>query len=714
MKHMTHLGLVIVLASTMPVAALAFPIAPPGTEGFKVIVAGTAPIVATYQGNSATYSNDLYLMLDGAGNPGDDGNLANDQLIFNNHASPVGSQVTLGAFPVGTELEFRLYVNNTGNNFYTGPADRNPDSHYHARVQSNWSPNESLVSFEDLFSGPFEYNDLSFSFTNTIGATFVITASAGLGGAIDPSGAVGVDQGASKSFAITPSECYDIADVKVDDVSQGAVASYTFLNVQANHAIAASFEFNGAATITASAGPNGSISPNGDVSVPCGGSQKFTVSTDACFQIADVLVDGVSVGPVSIYMFTNVTANHTLAASFAGSGPFMITASAGPHGSISPSGVVIASACRDTAFTIAPDACYHVADVKVDGVSVGAVTRVVLGSLTANRTIEASFSADGPFTITASAGPHGAINPSGAVAVSCGSNPVFAATPDAGYAIADVLVDGGSVGAVGSYTFTNVTVDHTIDASFVASGGNHSPDCTRARAVPGRIWPPNHNLVPVIVRGVTDPDGDPVAIAVTGVTQDEPLNEKGDGNTCPDAVIADGQAQVRTERSGTGNGRVYAIHFLASDGRGGSCDGSVLVCVPHDQGASDLLAGESGDYRQPPAETGCADDGQTFNSVGPCTSRHPHANGTVAATELTATLRNGNTATLEYSLIGDGDVRIAVYDIAGRRVVTLFTGFQSEGAHALSWSVAGLEQGIYFYRLQAGAATVSKSVLILK
>ena len=148
-------------------SASAFPIAIAGTEGFPVFVTGTDPIVATYQGNSAAFSNDLYLMLDGSGLPGDDGILANDLFIFNNHASPVGSTVILGSFAVGTELEFRLFVNNTGQNYFTGAASRNPDNHTHARSQANWQAGETLVSFEDLFNGPFDYNDLSFSFTNT-------------------------------------------------------------------------------------------------------------------------------------------------------------------------------------------------------------------------------------------------------------------------------------------------------------------------------------------------------------------------------------------------------------------------------------------------------------------------------------------------------------------------------------------------------------------
>ena len=151
--------------------ARAIPIADPGTEGLKVIVTGTDPIIATYQGNTATFTNLLYLMLNGSGQPGDDGDPANDLFIFNNQASPVGSTFDLGSFPIGTELEFRLFVTNTGNNFFSGPASRNPDDTAHARVQSAWQSGTTLVSFEDLFNGPFNYNDLSFSFTNTAAGT---------------------------------------------------------------------------------------------------------------------------------------------------------------------------------------------------------------------------------------------------------------------------------------------------------------------------------------------------------------------------------------------------------------------------------------------------------------------------------------------------------------------------------------------------------------
>lgn len=114
---------------------------------------------------------------------------------------------------------------------------------------------------------------------------------------------------------------------------------------------------------------------------------------------------------------------------------------------------------------------------------------------------------------------------------------------------------------------------------------NHNPVCTRASTGLGLLWPPNHKFVAGQVTGITDADGDPVTIAISGITQDELVNSAADGNTSPDATIGSGGAfSVRAERAGTGDGRVYRIAFSASDGKGGSCSGVGIVGVPHDQG----------------------------------------------------------------------------------------------------------------------------------
>jgi len=135
---------------------------------------------------------------------------------------------------------------------------------------------------------------------------------------------------------------------------------------------------------------------------------------------------------------------------------------------------------------------------------------------------------------------------------------------------------------------------------------NQPPACTAALPTSIELWPPNHKFVNISIGGVTDPDGDSVTTKITGISQDEPLLSRGDGNTCPDGKgVGTGTASLRAERSGTGDGRVYRVSFASSDGQGGQCTGVVLICVPHDQRPGHV----------------CGDDGPVIDSTGPCASR---------------------------------------------------------------------------------------------
>jgi len=150
---------------------------------------------------------------------------------------------------------------------------------------------------------------------------------------------------------------------------------------------------------------------------------------------------------------------------------------------------------------------------------------------------------------------------------------------------------------VNNCSFSEMSV---IRQTFVAiERTNQPPDCSQVHADAGVLWPPNHKLVPVEILGVTDPEGDPISITVTGITQDEPTSGLGDGDITPDGIgVGTSQPQVRAERAGGGNGRVYVISFRAEDGQGGSCTGSVKVTVPHDKGKGEAV-----------------DDGQSYDST---------------------------------------------------------------------------------------------------
>jgi hypothetical protein len=147
--------------------------------------------------------------------------------------------------------------------------------------------------------------------------------------------------------------------------------------------------------------------------------------------------------------------------------------------------------------------------------------------------------------------------------------------------------------------------DGTCEATASATKDwvNRPPDCSAVTASPDTLWPPNHKLRSVTLSGATDPDGDPVTLTVTGVTQDEPLNGQADGNTTPDAEpgASSNEVLLRAERSGKGDGRVYEIAFTGDDGQGGTCEGTATVGVPHDRGQGSTAV----------------DSGQTVDSFGP-------------------------------------------------------------------------------------------------
>jgi K319L-like, PKD domain len=108
------------------------------------------------------------------------------------------------------------------------------------------------------------------------------------------------------------------------------------------------------------------------------------------------------------------------------------------------------------------------------------------------------------------------------------------------------------------------------------------PNVANAHADVTVLWPPDHKMIPVQVLGVVMPSDD--KITITGITQDEPTNGLGDGDTPIDATIhhyadKDDTVDLRAERSGKGDGRVYRVSFNVADPEA-SASGMVRVMVP--------------------------------------------------------------------------------------------------------------------------------------
>ena len=335
----------------------------------------------------------------------------------------------------------------------------------------------------------------TFGQAGNVTAQFIITASAGNGGTISPTGSVPAVYGDLWTFTITPNSGYHIIDVRVDGNSVGAVSSYIVGPATKDYTITATFALN-TYTITPSAGTGGVINPGTVQDVIEGGSQSFSITPDPSYHITDVLVDGVSQGVISSYSFTNVHTSHTILATFA-INTYTINATAGANGAISPSGSVSVNSGAGQTFSIVPNAGYYVAGILVDGVSSGTNSSYTFTNVAANHTISSSFAIN-QYTITPSAGAGGVINPGTSQTLNFGGSQGFTIIPNANYHIANVTVDGISVGTPSSYNFTNVQASHLLNASFALNTYSITPSVVGGNGMvsPSTVQSVNYGATP--------------------------------------------------------------------------------------------------------------------------------------------------------------------------------------------------------------------------
>ncbi len=240
---------------------------------------------------------------------------------------------------------------------------------------------------EEVESG--DSNEISFLSISPSATTYTISASTTDHGSISPSGTVTLEADVDQTFYILPDDGYYINDVFVDGVSIGAVPTYTFHQVATDHSISAEFAII-SHTISSSTGANGSISPSGDIAVDHSSSKGFTITPASGYRLADVLLDGISVGPTSYYQFDQVIEDHTIHAIFVAD-TYIISAMASENGTITPSGNTNVSFGGSQTYTFTPDSGCSIIDVIIDGVSVGSTTMHTFSDVEADHTVEVLF-----------------------------------------------------------------------------------------------------------------------------------------------------------------------------------------------------------------------------------------------------------------------------------------------------------------------------------
>lgn len=306
---------------------------------------------------------------------------------------------------------------------------------------------------------------------------YTVTATAGANGLITPAGVTSYYYNSQAVYNVTADLGYYISGITIDGVEVDLDLSlrlttfthtFTFTGTMAhNHTINATFA-RLQYTVTVDAGAHGTITP-GTSTYNYGATPTYTITPEAGYGIVDVTIDNASVGAVSSYTFTSLTGNHTIAATFA-QYEYTIQASAGNGGTITPSGLINAVHGGTQNFTITPANGYHIAAIYVDGEAAAVANQYTFASIDANHTIHAMFEAN-TYTVTVNQPNNGVIAP-GTMTVAYGATPTFVVTPNTGYNVTAITVNGSNVissavntNGVYTYTMAPVTADATVSAT---------------------------------------------------------------------------------------------------------------------------------------------------------------------------------------------------------------------------------------------------------
>ena len=223
------------------------------------------------------------------------------------------------------------------------------------------------------------------------------------------------------------------------------------------------------------------------------------------------------------------------------------------------------------------------------------------------------------------------------------------------------------------------------------------------------MWPPNHSYhsfsLSQLVTGVTDDCDNAPMVYISGAGSDEAENAEGlgDGDTWDDILITvDCQSvQLRAERQGGGNGRVYTVYVTAVDNSGNSSTVECKIAVRHSLNGSATDDGVGAGYA---VASSCG-----MPKAFPVT-------GTPASFTLEQNFPNPfNPSTeIRYAVTEDTQLRLSVLDALGREVAVLAEGTVAAGTHTVTFSADNLPSGLYFCRLETGGKALTKRMMLMK
>ncbi|PKL60408.1 MAG: hypothetical protein CVV33_02820, partial [Methanomicrobiales archaeon HGW-Methanomicrobiales-4] len=377
-------------------------------------------------------------------------------------------------------------VNDAGITYYDYGTDSLP---YNFIPDTNFQVNQLWKDGVPVtFASPYYIQGTEMTYNHTLYCSFRPTkvwvfVNSSAGGRIEPSSPYMADYGGcTQNTTAIPDPGYFLKDFTWEEEendpymssAEGFTTNYFKCDLKSNLTWIATFDkqwFN----VSASATEGGMIVPSGNTTATYGETLSFTSTAFSGYQLGEIIDNGISKGPVSPYNIS-VTEDHTIVARFQ-SDVLTITAAAGQGGMIEPNGTVNVTFGSSQSFVTTASPNYFISSIEVDGTDLGNQTSpntTTFSNVTKDHTINASF-LKYAYTITPSAGIGGTISPSTPQNVTMGDSASFVISADSCYTIGDVIIDGMGLGPQASpytYTFSNVTTDHTIQGVFQIKTNN--------------------------------------------------------------------------------------------------------------------------------------------------------------------------------------------------------------------------------------------------
>ena len=300
---------------------------------------------------------------------------------------------------------------------------------------------------------------------------FTVTTTAGEGGTVTPTDTT-VAYSESVTVSITAADCYHVDSVFADGTYVGAVESYTFENIADNHTLAATFAQHTYDIQVTVISEENEVFYDTIVNLACGTDTLVGIPLFYCYYVDSISVNGTTEFGSDSILVQNLHEDMDIVF-YLSREQFVLVASKQGNGTVTPMDTVHASCDDEVSFTFVPDEGWYVENLIVDGQSIGTPTNdsYTFYNIHENHTIDVIF-APVVFIITSSMDPvdAGNITPYGQTLVNYGEDQTFNISPFPGYHVIDVEVDGVSQGAITTYTFHNVTANHTIVAHLMTVG----------------------------------------------------------------------------------------------------------------------------------------------------------------------------------------------------------------------------------------------------